>query len=179
MKHRISVEPSCIVASPIDVKLRDMFSFVRRQYTIGRCYSPRLWMLSLLYCCTSQAIFLGGATAIIAGAYWNAPWVWRPVLATVVLYTLFVARGWLRQDASYYFLGSRWSDLRRARLFDVWLAPVTSLAICGGLVASAIGRRIVWKGIAYQMLRDGTVTSVTRDDDRPADADARTRRLAA
>jgi hypothetical protein len=178
MKHRISVEPACIVASPIDITIGGMFSFVRRQYTIGRCYSPRLWAFVLAYCCAAQTIFLGGALLAVAGACLGASWTWQPAVATTLLYTLSVVRGWVRQQASYYVLGDRWADLRQARLFDIWLGPLSSVAICVCLVSSAIGRRIVWKQISYEMLPAGLVGSVTRLSEPPPAAQTVQRRAA-
>ena len=39
LRHSVSLEPACILPTPIDMTMRSMFAFVRRQFMIGRYYS--------------------------------------------------------------------------------------------------------------------------------------------
>jgi ceramide glucosyltransferase len=162
LKRRITVEPACIVHSPIDMTLGDMFSFMRRQYTIGRFYSPLLWTTMLVYSCATQIALWGIAAAAVWGVCQGQAWAWQPLLATAALYGLHVFRGQVRHKAARYFIGRRWEQLSAARWFDIWLAPVTGLAIWIGLVSSAFGRRITWRGIVYEMGSGGAVRRIWR-----------------
>ena len=162
LRRRISVEPACILPSPVDVNLRAMFSFVRRQYTIGRFYSPALWTVMLIYSCVTQAVFWGTVAAGVYGLATGATGVWWLALVTAVLYALHVFRGRVRQQASRPFMATRWKELAGARRFDIWLAPLASLAICYALVRSAFGRVIAWKDIEYEMCHDGKIRRISR-----------------
>jgi hypothetical protein len=162
LRQRISVEPSCILPSPVDVNLRAVLSFVRRQYTIGRFYSAALWTTMLIYSCVTQGIFWGTAAAAACGLAIGAAGAWKLALVTAVLYALHAYRGWLRQQASRPFMAAQWNDLTAARRFDIWLAPLSSVAICYSLVRSAFGRVIAWKDIEYELLPGGKIRRISR-----------------
>ena len=42
---RVRFEPACMVASALEGSGRGLFSFLRRQYLLGRYYAPRWWQL--------------------------------------------------------------------------------------------------------------------------------------
>ena len=162
LRRRISVEPACILPSPVDMSLGAVFSFVRRQYTIGRFYSPLLWTVMLLYSSAMQAVFWGTAVAAACGLAVGTAGAWKLLLVTMTLYGLHAFRGRLRQQASRPFMAPRWNELAAARRFDIWLAPLSSLAIWYALVRSAFGRVIAWKDIKYEMCRDGKIRRISR-----------------
>ncbi|HEX3726351.1 MAG TPA: glycosyltransferase [Pirellulales bacterium] len=160
-KARIAMEPTCIVPSPVDVDMRAMFSFIRRQYLIGRVYAPRLWMIAFAHALLSQLFLWGSAVAAAWGLASGAAWTWQPLTATVTFYGLHVVRGVLRQRAARHFPISECKELAAWRRFDIWCWPLAALAAFSGLISSALGGRIVWRGICYEMGRGGQIRRIT------------------
>jgi hypothetical protein len=177
-QHRVRVgfEPACILNSPLDINLAQMFSFVRRQFTIGRLYSTTMWNMAVLWNCLSQSRFWGTAAVVAWGLCTAADWTWRPGSVVGLLYGIHVCRGWMRQDAARHYAGAIDGPSIVARHFDIWLGPLASLVCCGGLLVSAVGRQIVWKNIRYEIDKQGYVSSVVAEipthgaaaDDGPA-----------
>jgi hypothetical protein len=161
-RERVAAEPMCVLPSPLDVGWRDMFSFVRRQLIIGRCYVPVHWYALLVGSTATQALFWGSLAACGWGLAVGAPWTWQPAAAVALLYGLHLVRALLRQDATRYYLPNRRAELAAARRFDIWLGPVAGVVGWAALVSSAFSRRIVWKGIAYEMRRGGRLVRITR-----------------
>ncbi len=172
-RQRVALEPSCILPSPLDVDLSGMFTFVRRQFTIGRCYTPVLWGSVLVMNCLSQVVFWSSLAAMVWGSCTAAEWTWTPASVVGLLYALHIVRAWLRQQASRHYLPNRQEELAAARQFDIWLGPLAGLACCLGLVGSAFGRRISWKGITYEMRWGGKIRQIssTATRVRPAEVE--------
>ncbi len=158
----VTAEPTCILPSPLDASWREMFSFVRRQLIIGRCYVAVHWYALLLGSGIVQALFWGSLTAALWGFATGAAWTAQPALAVGVLYGLHLYRAHLRHDASRYYLPYRQGELRAAHRFDFWLGPAAGFVGWFGLVCSAFGRTIVWKGITYEMRPGGAITNIVR-----------------
>jgi hypothetical protein len=86
---------------------------------------------------------------------------------------LHLIRAWLRQQATRFYLPQMQDQLASARRFDIWLGPLAGLACCAGLIASAFGRKIVWKNIAYEMRFGGQVRRISYTSGGPAALDGR------
>ena len=48
-----------------------------------------------------------------------------------------------------------------------WIGPAAGLVHWLGVVASAAGRTVAWRGVRYRLLRGGNVAAVWRDDILP------------
>ncbi len=103
-RSEVSLEPACILPTALDMDMRAMFAFVRRQFMIGRYYSPLLWSAALAWNCAMQAFFWASVVAVPVGLATGASWTWRPAVAAAVIYGLHVARAWLRQRATQFYL---------------------------------------------------------------------------
>ncbi len=160
LREPLALESACILPSPIDMDMRTMLAWVRRQFIIGRFYSPYLWLVVSVGHCFTQAVFWSSVMAAIAGTVSGAPWAWQPACVAGVLYATHVVRGWLRQTASRVYLPYCQKELTAARRFDIWCGPVAGLALCVALVGSAIGRRITWKDNVYEMSYGGQIRKI-------------------
>lgn len=160
--ERLSLEPACILPSALDFNLRSMFEFVQRQFIIGRYYSPVLWLTALSWNCATQTIFWGSLAAAAFGASTQAAWAWQPATVAAIYYCLHVVRAWIRQSTSRHYLPQYHDQLAATRRFDIWMGPIAALACCAAMLSSALGRRIVWRGIAYEMLWGGQIRAITR-----------------
>jgi hypothetical protein len=163
-RWRVAAEPMCILPSPLEVDWRSMFGFVRRQLVIGRCYVPLHWYGLLLGSSVMQLLFWGSLLAAAWGFVRGAGWTWQPMAGASLLYVLHLVRAGLRHDAARYYLPLLQDDLAAARRFDTWLGPVAGFVGWLGLLSSAFTRRIVWKGIAYEMHPGGKLRTIVRTD---------------
>jgi hypothetical protein len=161
-KLGVRFEPAGVVTSPIDGGLRQMFSFLRRQYLIGRFYTPRAWALGLASAALPNLAWWISLGAVIQGLAAGAS-VWLPAGACAALYLVNVARGWMRQDLIGLYCPDLRAELRRARRFDVVAWPLVSLANAVGMFASMLGRHITWRGITYRLSTGGRIRITRRD----------------
>lgn len=176
---RVLFEPGCMVTSPADVTFQGLLAFVRRQYLMGRWYVPVGWTFALLMTTfvnlsslVSAAVFVG---ALATG--FMAPWIPAGICAALYLLSLF--GGLLRQDVALSYFPLLHGRLREARRFEIWSGPLVALVNWTGLLASAVGSRIRWRGIAYTVAHKGRVTAVDREDEtvRQTPSDAETPNL--
>ncbi len=161
---RIIFEPACMVTSPADVSMRGLMGFVRRQYLMGRFYAFEGWAFSLLLNTFVHLVALGNAGLL---AYWlgtGSPAAWIPACVCGAWYLLSVLGGLLREDMTLSYFPELNTSLRRARHFELWSGPLVALVNWIGLVDSAVGREIRWRGIAYEVDRGGRVCRVRGEE---------------
>jgi hypothetical protein len=181
LKRPLAQETACILPSPIDLDLRAMLAWVRRQFIIGRFYSPVLWCVVFFGHSFGQAVFWSSAVAALVGYATAAAWAWQPATVVGLLYVLQVQRAWLRQSASRYYLPDHQRALTAARRFDVLCGPLGGLTLLLALIGSAIGRRIAWKNNVYEMRYGGQIRKIPTEpisDASGAATDGATRRAA-
>jgi hypothetical protein len=159
----VEYEPMAMVASPLDVSWREMFDFVRRQFAVVRWHEPRWWVVGLIISALNQFFFwaslFGGLALLVVGH----PLAGSLLGVTAAIYASHAYRAWLRQSASAYFLPDYQQRLSAARLFDMVLHPLASLLNAGGLLGSAWGREIRWRGVRYSHRHDGAVDGAHAD----------------
>lgn len=160
---RVEFEPSCTAASPLDISMAGMNEFIRRQYTIGRCYSLGWWAGALTLSTIMQVAFLASMALAIVGAAQHADWTWMPASFTAAFYLLGSIRAWSRHSAASYYLPQWQASLRGPRLFDIALHPLAALANWRGMLQSCIGRQITWRGNTYRILPGGQIRLVQLD----------------
>jgi hypothetical protein len=165
LQHRVSAEPMCILPSPLEVDGRGMLSFVRRQLVIGRCYTPVHWYALLGGSALLQFTLWGSLLAACIGACNGANWAIQPAAAFAVLYAMHWKRARLRHAACRLYLPSRQAELKAVHRFDALLGPLAGTIGLVGLLASGITRRIVWKGITYDMRPGGTLSKIERPEE--------------
>ena len=81
-----------------------------------------------------------------------------------MLYLVTVYRGWLRQDLVKTYFPHWERASRRIQRFDIWANPLVELAHWIGVASAAVGRRIDWRGIRYNVLPGGKVQAIIRGD---------------
>jgi len=160
----VRFEPACVVASPLEVSLGQAMSFIRRQYLIARLYTFDWWLFSLISATFTSAVWLGNFAVLLWSLLSGSPSPWIPVAVGTVLYLTTVYRGAVRQAlvATYF---PHWEKAsRRIRRFDVWVNPLVEIAHWIGVLSSAVGRCIVWRGIRYRVLPGGKVKEIVRGE---------------
>lgn len=163
--RRILFEPTSVVASPIDFSFSEAISFLRRQYTIGRIYMPKAWLIGLLCVAVPTIAWWGAFVEIVRRAIVDGQAAWGLIGFCVVIYATMVLRGVLRQRlASVY--AKQYKDVLKIPIwFDILAGPIIALINTSCMFLSAIGSRLTWRRIIYTMDRKGTVRHIKRMDE--------------
>ena len=151
MGQRIKFVPQCLVASHAGATFQSLLEFTTRQMRITRVYAPRVWKLACVTHSFYNFTFWGGLVWLVATFLFGNP-----------NYTLAASL------AGVYLLGASASALRAmvaARLLPgggerarkLWWAmalpgPIVSLIYLYNVIASAWIKRIVWRGIGYDLI---------------------------
>ncbi len=161
-KLRVEFEPACMIASPIDLSLGEMFNFLRRQYMIGRHYLPGLWAITLLATTIMTVGFWAAlATSVVAFGF-GVNWAWMPATACTAIYLWGMFRATIRRDLVKLYFPARRQALARAIQFDLFATPL-AMAVNWAAILSTVGaRHIRWRGITYRLLRGGMTRIVSR-----------------
>jgi ceramide glucosyltransferase len=161
----VCFEPACVVASPVDYSLGEVFGFVRRQYFLARFYIPRWWLL-VLFGYTLGNAFWWGNLAILLGSLWQgwfSPWI--PGATALAVYLSRSARAVLRQNLLRSYFPHLERPLRRARRFDIWFHPFSGLFHWLAMLGSLFGREVTWRGIGYRLRHGGKIDRLWRSND--------------
>jgi ceramide glucosyltransferase len=155
--------PACLNASVEDCTLPELFEFTTRQLKITRVYAPRLWAFVLVSNLLFVLVFFGG----IALAAWRAAaglsFVWPLVLVSAI-FLLGLWKAFFRLRAVALVLEEHHGRLRRGVWAHLLLWPLTAALFLYNASAAARSRRIVWRGIGYE-LKSPTETEIIRIDD--------------
>jgi cellulose synthase/poly-beta-1,6-N-acetylglucosamine synthase-like glycosyltransferase len=141
--------PACLVPSYEPCSFRELLEFSNRQLKITRAYAPHLWKPVLLGSFLFCGVFFGGLAIIIVKALAGD---FLPVAACLlaIILLLGAAKGLIRLRAVAMPLGYRRAVMKSlpAHLF-LW--PVASALFLVNSLAAAFSRRIVWRGITYDL----------------------------
>lgn len=142
--YQVRFVPESIVVSRGRVGLWELMAWCARQLAITRVYWPNLWRLAG----GSQVVFvfflLGGTGAAASGE--------TAVAAVLILVLLLSWVGGVVRAQAIRHLLPQWNDrLRHYRWTYVLLAPLTSFLTVYAFTASALSRRIHWRGREYEM----------------------------
>jgi ceramide glucosyltransferase len=142
--------PECLTVSYVETDFAGLMEFTNRQILITRVYSPKLWATTfathLLFCVTIVfGIFLM-LQVFFAG---------RPVsqLAALTFLPLLLAaiRGALRVTAVQEMLPSLKSQIQQQSWIHLVLGIWIPFLYATNFLASAVTRKICWRGIRYQL----------------------------
>jgi cellulose synthase/poly-beta-1,6-N-acetylglucosamine synthase-like glycosyltransferase len=141
--------PACLVPSYVPCSFRELLEFSNRQLKITRAYAPHLWKPVLLGSFLFCGVFFGGLAIIIVKALAGD---FLPVAACLlaIILLLGAAKGLIRLRAVAMPLGYR-RGLRNSLPAHLFLWPVASALFLVNSLAAAFSRRIVWRGITYDL----------------------------
>jgi hypothetical protein len=143
-------------------------------------YLHRSWLIGLLLTSFSLAAFftaLAAPAMITAG---GATGAWLSVCTALIIYAGWVYRGFQRVCLAEELFPRHRRQLRAVRPLDLLGGPLTALVNWMIFASSAVGRRIVWRGIYYRVDPGGNVLQVRHQEGRLAvAADAREKSAAA
>lgn len=148
--QQIRFIPACLVATPTEATLKQLFEFTTRQLTITRIYAPRVWGLTLFTHLLYNLTIWGSLIFLVIKGVSDQSLTLIALLAGILC--LGALAGTIRVVTA-----ARLIEENRRRVIESWwahalFAPLVSLLYLSNLLASAITRRIVWRGTSYEMI---------------------------
>jgi cellulose synthase/poly-beta-1,6-N-acetylglucosamine synthase-like glycosyltransferase len=150
--------PNCLNASREDCSFRELIEFTTRQLKITRVYAPHLWRLVLVSNLLFVAVFFGGLALAAARAALGLNFAW-PLAAVAVVFLLGVWKAFFRLRAVALVLEDHHERLRSGVWAHLLLWPLTAALFLYNALAAGLSRRIVWRGIGYE-LKSPTETEI-------------------
>ena len=165
-RQRIKVVPHCLTASHTDATWPELLEFSTRQMRITRVYSPRVWQVAAASHCLYNLTFWGGLAWLIAASFVGQM---SFLLATLLtgIFLLGATTGWLRAVVASQLLHANRARIQKNWWAYVLLGPIVSLVYLYNVFASAWTRRIVWRGIGYEMISPTETNILHRPKHRP------------
>ncbi len=143
--------PSCMVASYETTTWPKLFEFVRRQFLITRVYAIRTWLFGLFSILFSVGgLWLMIGTAAFARHIQDKNATFFAITAAAILLAQF-ARAVIRQRMISHLLVKDIKAMRAAAWADILFFWVWGIILLIGIVSSAFGKTICWRGIRYRM----------------------------
>lgn len=141
---RIAYAPGALVPCFERLGAISLFRWIRRQLTITRVYNPRLWWLAF----AAHVFYCGGMAASVAASILGsrlAEWALIAQLSPGML------KGLNRATLAKAALPKReaWFQ-RHGWVHAIWI-PLATWLWLAGLVASAFGNTIEWRGYRYRL----------------------------
>jgi ceramide glucosyltransferase len=146
----IKFVPRCLVRSNTDSTLNQLLEFTTRQMRITRVYSPRIWKLA---CCTHILYNFTLWTALVR-IFSSAQVTGRHLIGWILIaiFALGAMSGWIRVGVAADLLPAERERTQRLWWAFALLGPVISVLYLYNILASIGTRRIVWRGIGYEMI---------------------------
>lgn len=140
--------PACLTASVEDCSFRELFEFSTRQMKITRVYRPDLWAYSLI----GSALYCGTMIAAVALLFFST----GVHLLFVALFLALVlcagtAKAVVRLKAVSLALPAYAREINRQYVWHAVLWIVTPLLFLWNDISALFSRRIVWRGIEYEL----------------------------
>jgi ceramide glucosyltransferase len=157
---RISFQPRCLLASREQASLASLLEFTTRQVTITRVYRPNVWWAGfashLLFCAGSF-----GGFAVALSRMFRGDSAGLLLAMLLIIYILGSIKGLLRIASAGEALPGDVSEINKLWWMFCLLWPMVSILFLSNFLASAVTRRIVWRGVSYEM-RSPSETRVRR-----------------
>jgi ceramide glucosyltransferase len=147
---QIRFVPQCLTISREDATLPSLLEFTTRQVIITRVYNARLWWIGLVSQVLFNAVFFGGLAFAVIGALLGKNTILASLLLTLI-YLLGSAKGLLRLIAAREMLSQAKAEITRLWWMYCLLWILVSPVYLFNFVKSATTRRILWRGVLYEM----------------------------
>jgi ceramide glucosyltransferase len=164
-KLPIHFTPDCLVASVGDCDLHELLEFTTRQIKITRVYAPHLWKAVLLggfmFCIT----FFGGIGLLVWEILSGRSFIIL-LLILLLIFLLGAAKSFIRWQAIRIPLAGYQRLLNRDLPGQLVLWPFASLLYLYNAIVAGFSRRIVWRGITYELKSPNEAVIISRMSDR-------------
>jgi len=146
----IKFVPQCLTASFEDCSFTKLIEFTTRQLKITRSYAPHLWRGVLIGSLLFVFVFFGGIALVIARAFLGQTFA-APLVLLLIILALGSIKSYSRLRAVSRVVSDRHIHSVATTLAHVTLWPLASLVYLYNSLAAAVSRRIIWRGITYEL----------------------------
>jgi cellulose synthase/poly-beta-1,6-N-acetylglucosamine synthase-like glycosyltransferase len=159
---RIHFNPNCLLPSVGDCDWRELIEFTTRQMKITRVYASHLWKPVLLGSSLFCLVFFGGIGLLIWQSVSGRSSIVLPLIL-LSIYLLGAAKAFIRWQVIRIPLQNHRRLLNRDLPAQVLLWPFASLLYLCNAIAAGFSRRIVWRGITYELKSPNEAVIISRD----------------
>jgi len=160
---KVAFEPHCMSTSPVEFRWTTLAEFVRRQFVVVRVYAPRWWLTAI--CASTFAVLWWAASVFVAILFLTTggPW-WLPAVGGATQFFLTGYRAALRARTMERFILASQATARQLAIREVLAWPVITGCQWFGLIASACGKTICWRGISYRLVNPSQTDILCRSE---------------
>ena len=148
---RIAFVPELLAATPAYTDMKQTLEFTTRQMLITRIYMPVVWWQTMLGFFLYSAIFWSGLVVVIVDILRGIPITILPLLLMLIV-AQSACNAWVGLTIAIHCLPEYRVTLVKTRWAFVFMEPIMALLYLYNIVASSLHRRIVWRGIIYEMI---------------------------
>jgi len=158
----IKFVPACLTASIEEYNFQQLLEFTTRQLQITRVYAPQFWQAALIGGLLFNSVFFGGILLTVVRFVSGKSFV-IPLLLTSIIFALGTAKAYVRWRAVFLPLSQYHSELKRSFTSHLILWPLGALLFLYNAIIAAFSRRIVWRGIGYELKSPTKAVIISRE----------------
>jgi cellulose synthase/poly-beta-1,6-N-acetylglucosamine synthase-like glycosyltransferase len=151
MGQRIKFVPQCLVASHAGATFQSLLEFTTRQMRITRVYAPRVWKLACVAHGFYNFTFWGGLLWLFTSSLSGNP-NYTLVASLAGVYLLGAITSALRAMVAARLIPGGSERGRKLRWVYALSGPIVSLVYLCNVIASVWTKRIVWRGVSYDLI---------------------------
>jgi cellulose synthase/poly-beta-1,6-N-acetylglucosamine synthase-like glycosyltransferase len=146
----IKFVPQCLTPSFEDCTWPQLFEFTTRQLKITRAYAAHLWKSVFIGSAIFVLTFFGGMVLVIVRAKMHSSFA-TPLFLLLIIFALGAMKSHLRLRAVAAIIDDERAHSFTSTIAHITLWPLASALYLYNAVAAAVSRRIIWRGITYQL----------------------------
>jgi ceramide glucosyltransferase len=154
--------PQALIASVEDCNARELLEFTTRQMKITRVYATHLWKASFIGSFLFNLVFVWGILILIFSSV-NQFSFWFALISLFLISAFSIGKSWLRLNAVKLVLKDYKKELDKQFWTQNTLWIFTPALFLYNNIRALFSRRIVWRGIAYE-LKSPTETVIIKPD---------------
>lgn len=151
--------PRCLLATRANPTIPQFWEWADRQIMITRVYAPKLWVMGLAgYSLNCLTTLLGIASILRNRSLSHLPEV---ILVLLLIQLLGVFKGKIRGSVAADIFPEE-PSVRQFKACYWRLAPLVPWIMMANFLASAIHRRVKWRGTEYELLGKNLLRIISR-----------------
>ncbi len=154
--------PQALTASVENCSWRELFEFTTRQMKITRVYAQNLWIQSFLGSGLFNLVFIWGILNLFFYSIDSFAF-WFSLTSLMIISTFSIGKSYLRLNAVKLVLKDYESDLKNQFWAQNTLWIFTPAIYFYNSFCALVSRRIVWRGIRYELRSANETTVISAD----------------